>query len=365
MKKMNKDQSIQTEIDAFYIYARLAENEKDPVLAEVFKGLSEIEKAHAEGFIKSSGKVKDLRPSLQARALNRIGKIFGYDYVLGVMLDTEKRLADAVIKSKSKEKMALSGQERNHVKIMEGMVSKGTAVTGRQMSRFERRHRSLGGNALRAAVLGGNDGLVSNFSLVMGVAGAAGAGKEVILAGSAGLLAGALSMALGEWISVKSSQELTENQVQLEREELEDHPELEQKELELIYRAKGMDKTTAISMAAEAFKDKEKALDILVQEELSIDLSEIEGSAMEAAVYSFMLFAIGAIIPLLPFFFFSGKTAIIMSAGASAMGLALIGGAITLFTGKSLWYSAGRQVVFGLLAAAVTFGIGHLIGFAV
>jgi VIT1/CCC1 family predicted Fe2+/Mn2+ transporter len=211
-------------------------------------------------------------------------------------------------------------------------------------------------------VLGGNDGLVSNFSLVMGVAGATAGGGGVLLAGVAGLLAGALSMALGEWISVKSSQELYENQMQLEMDELETNPEAEQKELALIYMAKGIPQVQAETMAAEIMLNKTHAHEVLVKEELGINPEELKGSAMEAAIYSFILFAIGAVIPVFPFFFTSGTTAIVISVAASAAGLFLIGSAITLFTGKSIWFSGFRQVVFGLMAAAITFGIGKLIG---
>ncbi|MFN5031532.1 MAG: VIT1/CCC1 transporter family protein, partial [Flavobacteriia bacterium] len=235
-------------------------------------------------------------------------------------------------------------------------------IAGSQLSRFEKRHRSVGGNAIRAAVLGGNDGLVSNFSLVMGIAGATVAQTGVLLAGIAGLLAGALSMALGEWISVKSSQELYENQMQLEMDELETNPEGERKELKLIYMAKGIPEDQAIKIVDDLMKDKNLAHQVLVKEELGINAEELKGSAIEAALSSFFLFAIGAIIPVLPFMFLSGYQAIVLSTLLSAIGLFLIGAAITLFTGRNVCFSGFRQVIFGLAAAAVTFGIGKLIG---
>jgi VIT1/CCC1 family predicted Fe2+/Mn2+ transporter len=220
----------------------------------------------------------------------------------------------------------------------------------------------VGGNALRAAVLGGNDGLVSNFSLVMGIAGASSGQKEVLLAGMAGLLAGALSMALGEWISVKSSQELYENQMQLEMDELENNPEGEEKELALIYMSKGIPEEQARKMASDIMQNKEHAHEVLIKEELGINAEDLKGSAMEAAVSSFILFAMGAILPVIPFFFLGGTQAIIFSTILSGLGLFIIGAAITLFTGKSVWYSGFRQVLFGLIAAAITFGIGKIIG---
>lgn len=362
-----KNKSIQTEIDASYLYQKLAENEQDATIAHVFRQMSDIEKGHAEAFARKENiELKDLmKPSWRANTLNFIGRVFGYDYVLGVLMDTEKSISNAVISTRQKNKLPITGAETTHVKILRSILEKEEKVTGIQLSKFESRHRSVGGNAIRAAVLGGNDGLVSNFSLVMGIAGATSGQQGVLLAGLAGLLAGALSMALGEWISVKSSQELYENQMQIEMEELETNPEGEMRELALIYIAKGIPETQAHEMAEEIMKDKSNAHDILVREELGINPEELKGSAVEAAVYSFILFAIGAVIPVLPFMFTTGMKAILISVSFSGIGLFIIGAAITLFTGKNVWYSGFRQVIFGLLAAAVTFGIGRLIGVSV
>src|SRR5574343_313027 len=359
-----KKSQIQTEVDAYYLYQKLSENEADPIVASVFAQMSEIEKGHAVEFAKALNKNIDefLQPSWRAKTLNRIGKIFGYDYVLGALMDTEKSLANNIVRQKAKSNAKISGNEDSHVKILRSILDNETRVSGTQMARFEKRHRSVGGNAIRAAVLGGNDGLVSNFSLVMGIAGANANQEGVLLAGVAGLLAGALSMALGEWISVKSSQELYENQMQLEMEELEINPEGEKQELKLIYMAKGIPEDQAAEIVEELMKNKTLAHEVLVKEELGINAEELKGSAMEAALSSFFLFAIGAIIPVLPFIFTSGIKAIILSTIASAFGLFLIGAAITLFTGRNVWFSGFRQVFFGLAAAAVTFGIGRLIG---
>ena len=359
------NKNLQTEVDACFLYKKLAEAESDATVANVFRQMSAIERSHAEAFLKklNPGSMPVFpQPSFRAKALNSIGKIFGYDYVLGVLMDTEKSISTAVINAKNNHQLPITGSETNHVKILRSLLENESRVTGTNVAKFESRHRSVGGNALRAAVLGGNDGLVSNFSLVMGIAGATEGGSGVLLAGVAGLLAGALSMALGEWISVKSSQELHENQMQLEMDELETNPEGEQKELALIYIAKGIPEEQANTMAAEIMQDKNQAHEILVKEELGINAEELKGSAMEAAVYSFILFAIGAVIPVIPFMFTSGLTAIVISVLSSAAGLFLIGSAITLFTGKSIWFSGFRQVVFGLMAAAITFGIGKLIG---
>ena len=356
--------NIQTEIDASFLYKLLAEHEEDKNVAHVFQQMSEIELSHAIAFAKKNN--MDLSelppPSKRAKTLKLIGKIFGYDYVLGVLLDTEKSIANSVIGARKKTNTASSISDTAHVTILKNILNNNKNVSGTNLARFEKRHRSVGGNALRAAVLGGNDGLVSNFSLVMGIAGATSGQNEVLLTGLAGLLAGALSMALGEWISVKSSQELFENQMALEMEELETNPEGEEKELVLIYISKGIPELQAMSMAKEIISNKDHAHEILVKEELGINTEDLKGSAMEAAITSFILFAFGAIIPVFPFFFLGGMKAVLASALFSAIGLFGIGSAITLFTGKSIWYSGFRQVLFGLIAAAITFGIGKAIG---
>lgn len=359
--------NIQTEVDASFLYKVLAENESDANVAEVFRQMSEIEHSHAIAFMKANH--LDLSklplPSNRAKILRTIGKVFGNDYILGVLMDTEKSISSSVLSARKKTNTPVSISDTAHVTILQNILNNSPTVSGSSLARFEKRHRSVGGNALRAAVLGGNDGLVSNFSLVMGIAGATGGQKEVLLTGIAGLLAGALSMALGEWISVQSSKELYENQMQLEMEELETNPEGEEKELALIYFSKGIPEDQAKLMAHEIMSDKDRAHEVLIREELGINKEDLQGSAMEAAVSSFILFAFGAIIPVIPFFFIGGAKAIIISTIMSALGLFLIGASITLFTGKNVWYSGFRQVLFGLLAAAITFGIGKLIGVSV
>jgi vacuolar iron transporter family protein len=361
---VENNNAIQTEIDAHYLYEQLAKHEEDPTIAYVYGQMSAIEKGHAEAFALKKNLEPGLllKPSWRAKTLNLIGKAFGYDYVLGSLMDTEKSISNALITNMEKSSQALKGTEATHVNILRSILEKQKKVTGTQLSKFESRHRSVGGNAIRAAVLGGNDGLVSNFSLVMGVAGATAGGSEVLLAGVAGLLAGALSMALGEWISVKSSQELYENQMAIEMEEVKTNPDGEMKEIALIYIAKGIPETQAYQMASDIMKDTSSAHGILVREELEINAEELKGSALQAAIYSFILFSVGAIIPLCPFMFTGGMKAILLSVIFSAVGLFLIGSAITLFTGRNLWFSGFRQVLFGLIAAAITFGIGKLIG---
>jgi VIT1/CCC1 family predicted Fe2+/Mn2+ transporter len=367
MRPSQEDKSLanlQTEIDTAWLYDKVADNESNSDVAAIFRGLAEIERSHALHFLEQQGGSLP-GPSWRARTLNQIGKTFGYDYLMGVLLESEKSIANAVVTAKNRQQAPVSGMETNHVKILQSLLQTKSRVSGETLSRIEGKHKTVGGNALRAAVLGGNDGLVSNMSLVMGVAGATNGGSGVLLAGVAGLLAGALSMALGEWISVKSSQELYERQMALEQEEIEMNPEAEKKELALIYMAKGISEAEAWRLAENTMADTSHAHEVLVREELGINAEELQGSAWEAALASFFLFAIGAILPVFPFFFGSGFVAIAWSLGLSAFGLFLIGAAITLFTGKSVWYSGMRQVFFGLAAAAITFFIGKMIGVSI
>ncbi len=361
--------SVQTEVDAAFLYEKIAGAEKDPGIAGVFLSLAEIERGHAAKMLErlqQDGIPFVLpQPSWRAQVLNRIGKIFGYDYIIGVMMDTEKSITQAIVRQKEAGKIPVTGEEGNHIKILQSLLNNKHKVSGEELSRIEGRHKTVGGNALRAAVLGANDGLVSNLSLVMGVAGATSGQSEILLAGSAGLLAGALSMALGEWISVKSSQELYERQMALEMDEIIANPEGEIREIALIYIAKGIPDAQAHDMAQKAMSNKTDAHALLIKEELGINPEELKSSAWEAAITSFILFAIGAIIPLAPFFWGGGYVAILASVGFSTLGLFVIGSAITLFTGKSIWFSGGRQVVFGLAAAAITFGIGKLVGVSI
>lgn len=369
MKKLSRPlalASLQTEVDASFLYARVAAAEKDPQVKKLFEEMSGIERghaAHAFEELRAMGIAKAMPgPSWRARTLDRIGSWMGYEHVIAQLMDVEKGLARASVAQKQRSGEALNGAEQNHVVILRSLIANKRGVGGEQLGRIEGRHKTVGGNALRAAVLGANDGLVSNMSLVMGVAGATEGDQGVLLAGLAGLLAGALSMALGEWISVRSSQELYERQMALEMTELEINPEGEQKELALIYMAKGIPEQESHRLAKELMTDKGKAHALLVKEELGINAEELKGSAWEAAIASFFLFAVGAILPVLPFLFKTGFMAIALSIGLSTLGLFLIGSAITLFTGRSIWYSGFRQVLFGLAAAAITFGIGRWIG---
>lgn len=358
---------LQTEVDTAFLYNSIAAIQSDDNLVRVLNSLAEIEKGHA---IHLLNKVKESDPnfqmpipSMRAKIQLKLGKIFGYNSIISNLSNVEKQFAINTIKNKIENGEKVNGFEHNHLKIIEAVNNNSALnVSGGFLSKFESRHKSVGGNALRAAVLGANDGLVSNMCLVMGVAGAAVSNNTILLTGIAGLLAGAISMALGEWLSVQSSRELHLRQIELETEELAASPEEEKKELILLYQAKGMSPLEAKKLADKAFETTESAIETLIIEELGINKEELGGSAWEAAITSFVLFAIGAIIPLFPFFILEGMNAIYLSVGASVIGLFGIGAAITLFTGKGVFYSGMRQVFFGLAAAAVTFGIGTLIG---
>jgi VIT1/CCC1 family predicted Fe2+/Mn2+ transporter len=214
-------------------------------------------------------------------------------------------------------------------------------------------------------VLGANDGLLSNFSLVMGVAGAQVSADTVLVTGLAGLLAGAGSMAMGEWVSVQSARELAGHQLEIEAREIDEIPEEEREELALIYEAKGLEPAQARELAARQIADPSTALDTLAREELGIDPEELGGSAAVAAGTSFVLFAIGAILPVLPYFFLGDASAVIVSAALSAVGLFSIGALITVFTGRGALFSGGRQVLIGGAAATLTYVVGLAIGGAV
>src|SRR5258707_4727494 len=222
------------------------------------------------------------------------------------------------------------------------------------LARAEPWHRGASGNNLRAAILGANDGLVSNFCLVMGIAGAGSGNKTVLLTGLAGLAAGACSMALGEWLSVTNARELAQTQMAREAEEIEQTPLAEQHELALIFQAKGMPKEDAQRVAAQMMQDKKGALDTLAREELGIDPAELGGNPWTAAATSFALFSGGAIFPAPPFFWMRGSWAIAASALANGSVLRAAGMLSSLFNGSCTWFSAADHVVYDCIDAAVS-----------
>jgi VIT1/CCC1 family predicted Fe2+/Mn2+ transporter len=356
------------ELNSVTLYNLLADQEADRRIAGIYRHLAKVEQQHADVWGKkvrdAGGTVPEFRPSWRTKLLSWMAKRFGIDMVLPTIATMEDVDSRDYRKDTSETKMAR--QERSHAQVLRqlGRATHG-GVEGSALAQIEGRHRTAGGNALRAAVLGAEDGLVSNLSLVMGVAGAALSNTSILLTGLAGMLAGAISMALGEWVSVQSSRELYQKQIATEKEEIETMPEEEIEELSLIYQARGLDEAEAHRVATQIMSSKATALDTLVRDELGLDPKELGGSAWEAAITSFLLFAFGAIFPVLPFTFLAGTHAVVVSLLFSSVGLFIIGAAITLFTGRSVLSSGLRQVAFGLGAAAVTFGVGRLIGVSV
>ena len=357
----------QKEIDGAALYGALAGATADPALAEVYRRLAASEAAHArfwEERLRAAGQpVGPARPGWRPRLLGRLARRFGPAFVLPAVAAAEQADRHGYAGQADARAAGLAADEGSHARLL-GAVAGGArgGLAGPALAQLEGRHRAAGGNALRAAVLGANDGLVSNLSLVMGVAGAALAGPAVLVTGLAGLLAGAGSMALGEWLSVQSARELAQRQLAVEADEVAAAPEEEQEELALIYQAKGLPEAQARAVAARLMADRGTVLDTLAREELGIDPESLGGSAWEAAATSFALFAAGAVVPVLPFLFLAGWAAVAASLALSAVALFAVGAGITLLTGRGVLFSGARQVLFGLAAAGLTFGLGRLIG---
>jgi vacuolar iron transporter family protein len=223
------------------------------------------------------------------------------------------------------------------------------------------RHRDVQGGTQRAAVLGAGDGLLTNLSLVLGVAGASTSASAVRLAGIAGLLAGAFSMAAGELVSVRAQQEMVEREVQVERQELADDPEGEQQELAGMYQAQGLSADDAGTVARILSAHPEVALDTHARLELGID-PQAPGSAWQAAIMSFLSFSVGAILPLFPWFITEGSSAVIASVIIGAIAALALGAAIGIMSGRNVLNTAVRQLAVAAIAASVTYGVGHLLG---
>jgi VIT1/CCC1 family predicted Fe2+/Mn2+ transporter len=358
------------EVNAAYLYRVAAEVEDDDTIRGVYIRLAEVEDRHAalwqEKLEGIGASVPSRRPDFRSRTLARLAKRMGPSVVTQVMASTEisgRAMYDGQPEAAG---TSLAADERSHAIILDELrKSAPDGVKGGVMARLEGRHRAIGGNALRAAVLGANDGLVSNTSLVMGVAGAAFSANAVLLSGLAGLLAGAISMALGEWLSVQSSRELHQAQIETERAEIIEMPEAEAEELALIYQAKGMSPEEAERAAKDVMSDPDAFLETKVREELGIDPEELGGSAWEAAITSFFLFAIGAIIPVIPFFWLTGGAAVALSLTLAGIGLFFLGAATALVTGTGMLRTGLRSLALGLIAAGITYGIGSLLGVAV
>ena len=356
-----------SEQEGVYLYSKLAEIESDAHLAELYRRLAAIEQRHADLWKDYLSRANATSPtytsSWRIRTLLWLARRLGTGAVLSTVSSMEQQAVSEYDAQPEAVNAGLPADERSHTRLFSYLLSGARGgIAGPLLAQFEGRHRSAGGNELRAAVLGASDGLTSNLSLVMGVAGATLTGHAVLIAGVAGLLAGAFSMAIGEWVSVQSARELNLHQIAIERQELQEAPKEEQEELALIYQSKGLDERTAKELSANLMQQSTMALDTLAREELGIDPKELGGSAWGAAITSFFLFAMGAIIPVFPFIFTNGFTAVVISLALSVLGLFGIGAGVSLTAGSPLWKAGARQILLGLLAAGITFGLGKLIG---
>lgn len=338
--------NLRIERDNALLYARLAELATDAGLSHAYRRIAAGEEVNAQFWASRLAELGESLPSHRigprVRALSWFAGRFGTEFVMPtvVRLDHADHAATPVDRS----------GHRDHF-----VSAQDIAVPGH-------RHRTQSGNTLRAAVLGANDGLVSNVSLVMGMAGAATGDRAVLLAGLAGLVAGACSMALGEWLSVNSSREFYQAQITERAERLAVAPEDGLRHIAGIYRGKGVEAAAADHLAEHIAETPRAALDMLVREDLGIDPRELGGSAWSAAISSFCLFACGALFPVAPYFFLGGTPALVASACSTAVGLALIGIGTSLFTGRSMLFSIARQFAITAAAAAITYGVGHLLG---
>ncbi|WP_084545156.1 VIT1/CCC1 transporter family protein [Derxia gummosa] len=381
------------ELDSAALYDALAGVEPHPERAEVFRELARAERAHADFWVRrleaAGEKVAPHVPSWRVRVTGRLARWFGVGFVLPSLAAAEYADRNKYANQPDAVAAGLSAEEQQHASVLHAAgrgdmravaIARGElapdvahlpaaspsarGMTGEEIVRAERWHRGASGNDLRAAVLGANDGLVSNFCLAMGVAGAGADGRTLLLTGVAGLVAGACSMALGEWLSVLNAREAAQSQMAKEAEEIANTPHAEQRELALIYQAKGIARHDAERVAAQIMADKDAALETLAREELGIDPAELGGNPVSAAAISFGLFAAGALVPILPFIFAGGPKAIAASVALTALALFGMGAVTSLFNGRTLLYSGTRQVLVAGLAALVTWGVGALFGVA-
>lgn len=293
----------------------------------------------------------------------------GMDDVLAHLEEAEG--ADAGMYDQEPEAPAkMSADEREHAEVFRRLrshepataaVERGVITADGGVDFGERWHRVDTSGAVRAAIFGISDGLVSNTALVMGFAGSGVDRGVVLFAGIAGLLAGAFSMAAGEYVSVASQRDLFKREIDMEAQELANKPEEERKELELIFRAKGMDRATAKAAADRIFADPKAALDTLAREELGLNPDEL-GNPIKVALFSFLAFAVGAFVVVLPYLFTGGTTAMMIAIALSAIAMLVVGGLVGRFSGRGVVPAALRQLLVGALAAGVTFIIGRIIG---
>jgi vacuolar iron transporter family protein len=355
---------LASERDAAALYSRLAEGETGE-RQQIFRDLASIELRHAahwESKLRSAGAEVPApgRPSLRTRLLGAAAGRLSTQAVLPLIERAER--ADAGMYDHEPDALpGMAADERAHARTLAHLLDGGKPDPVAQIARRERWHRGDRSGALRAGVFGISDGLVSNTALVMGFAGSGTSHTVTLLAGIAGLLAGSFSMAAGEYISMSSQREMYQREISLEQAELEEKPEEERSELVLIYRAKGLSRPDAERLADKIMADRDVALDTLAREELGLDPDQL-GSPWVAAISSLLAFAVGAFVVVAPYLAGSGTAAL-----AAAIGLALaamfgVGATIGALNGRSPIRMGLRQMFVGALAAAVTYGVGHLIG---
>jgi VIT1/CCC1 family predicted Fe2+/Mn2+ transporter len=358
-------QNLLDERDGAALYEGLARFEKDAAKAASFRELALAERRHAEIWEKKLKKAGVTLPpdraSSRVRALVWLARRLGSAAVVPMVLETEADDADKY-DSQGGEASAIAEEERAHRQTLVGL-SRGEPTEARELISVRERWHRGGGRAgnVRAAIFGVNDGLVSNLSLILGVAGAGVAPQTVVLTGFAGLLAGAFSMAAGEYTSVASQRDLLARQVEMEKREIAEAPEEEAAELALIFKQKGLSTEQASRLAGEILKNPESAADTLVREELGLDPDDL-GSPVGAAVSSFALFSVGALVPVLPFLVTSGTPAVVTAASLAGLVLAGVGGLVAFLSGTSLVLGAGRMVGLAGIAAGVTYLVGRLFG---
>ncbi|MFL5681476.1 MAG: VIT1/CCC1 transporter family protein [Chloroflexota bacterium] len=381
--------NLKLERDAIALYDALASIEPDERRATAFRTIASNERRHAEIWaskLRATGvDVPSANsPRLRVRFIIAVARVFGTHSVSDLVQALEGDEEQVYESQQSPEVASIAADERQHAEIWKRLADSKSASDGRaaieatperdgvhearrahspaEIARLERWHRTGRSGTLRAVIFGVSDGLVSNLSLVMGVAGAASSQPRfILLAGIAGLLAGASSMAAGEYISMQSQRELFERQIELERAELEAMPEEEEAELAAVYRSKGFSEDEAARIAHRLFADPDTALDTLVREELGLDPDEL-GSPWGAAIGSFIAFGIGALVPVVPYLFRDGAVAFYGALGLSLVALFAVGAGVSLLTGRSTLFSGLRQVGIGAAAAAITFAVGTVIG---
>ncbi|HEX8908961.1 MAG TPA: VIT1/CCC1 family protein [Anaeromyxobacteraceae bacterium] len=357
-------QNLLDERDGAALYEGLAGVERDPARARAFRELAEGERRHAEiwerKLAREGAALPAARPSSRVRVLVWLARRLGTAAVLPLVVENESDDA-AKYQAQGGEAEALAEEERGHRAVLTGMGEGQPQGARALIAVRERWHRGGRGGAIRAAIFGMNDGLVSNLSLVLGVAGAVHEPRTILVTGFAGLLAGASSMAVGEYTSVASQRDLLTRQVELERREIAEAPEEEAAELALIFKQKGLSTEQASRTAAEILKNPDHALDTLVREELGLDPEDL-GSPSQAAVSSFLMFAVGATIPVLPFVFLQSAAAVLVAGGLAGAVLAAVGAVVGFLSGTSPLRSAARMVGLAAVAAGITYGVGRLFG---